>query len=73
MALEVRRQQRESSQGLIRRFSKRVRRSGILFRARKIRFRQKRKSRQAKKVSALRRKELREEYEKLKKLGKVEE
>ena len=73
MALEVRKQERESSQSLTHRFSKRVRASGILLRARKIKFRKKPKSHQAKKKSALRRKELKERYEKLKKLGKIEE
>lgn len=72
MPLEVKRQPRESSQALTHRFSKRVRKSGILLRARKIQFRQRPKSRQTKRVSALRRRELREEYEKLKKLGKIE-
>ena len=73
MALEVRRKPKESSQGLIHRFSKGMRESGILFRARKIRFRQRPKSKQAKKASALRKEELRKEYEKLKKSGKIKE
>jgi len=73
MALEVKKQPRETSQSLIRRFSKRVRGSGILLRARKIQFRQRPKSRRAKKETALRREELRKRYEKLKKLGKIEE
>jgi len=73
LALEVRKKERETSQSLTHRFSKRVRASGILLRARKIRFRKKPKSHHAKKKSALRRKELKERYEKLKKLGKIEE
>ena len=73
MVLKVRRQPRETSQSLVHRFSKKVRRSGILLRARKIRFREKPKSRQAKKVSALRREESRKRYEKLEKLGKMGE
>jgi len=73
MALEIKKQPRETSQSLIRRFSKRVRGSGILLRARKIQFRRRPKSRRAKKETALRREELRKRYEKLKKLGKIEE
>lgn len=73
MPLSVKRQTRETSQGLIHRFSKKVRRSGILLRARSNRFRKRPKSRQAKKASALRKTELREKYEKLKKLGRMEE
>jgi ribosomal protein S21 len=72
MALEIKKQERETSQALIRRFSKSVQRSGILLRARKTRFRQRQKSRQMKKRAALRREELKKEYEKLRKLGKLE-
>lgn len=71
MPLEVSRQERESSQSLARRFQKRVQQSGLLLRARKIRFKERKKSEQMKKRAALRREELRKEYEKLKKLGKV--
>ena len=73
MALEVKKQERETSQSLIRRFTKRIKKSGILLQARKSRFRQRSKSPQMKKRAALRRERLREEYEKLKKLGKLEE
>ena len=73
MSLEAKRQERETSQSLIHRFTKRVQKSGILVRARKSRFRQRTKSRQMKKRAALRREKLRKEYEKLKKLGKPED
>jgi ribosomal protein S21 len=73
MALETRKKERETSQSLIRRFSKSIRGSGILLRARKVRFRERPKSRLKKKEAALRREELRKQYEKLKKLGKIEE
>ncbi len=72
MGLEIKKQERETSQGLIYRFQRSVQQSGLLFRARKARFRQNKKSRQMKKRAALRREQLREEYEKLKKLGKSE-
>ncbi len=70
MALEVHKQDRESSQSLIRRFTKKVQKSGVLIQARKGRFHQRSKSKQMKKRAALRREKLRTEYEKLKKLGK---
>ena len=73
MALEAKRQPRESSQSLTYRFSKKVRASGVLLRARKARFRERPKSRYAKKRAALRREELRKHYEKLKKLGKIKD
>ena len=71
MALEIKKQGRETNQALIYRFSKSVQRSGILLRARKTRFRHRQKSRQMKKRAALRREQLKEEYEKLRKLGKL--
>ena len=67
MALEILKQERETSQSLVRRFQKRIQQSGLLLQARKIRFRQRRKSEQMKKRAALRREELKKEYEKLKK------
>ena len=70
MPLEAKKGERENSQSLIRRFTKRVQRSGILLRARKTRFRGRIKSQQMKKRTALRREEKKEEYKKLKKLGK---
>jgi len=72
MALEVRKQERETSQALIRRFSTGMKKSGILVRARKIRFRERIKSPNMCKKAALRREELRIEYKKNEKLGKIE-
>ena len=72
MGIEVKKQERETSQALIYRFSRSVKQSGLLLRARKTRFRQRQKSRQMKKRAALRREELKKEYEKLRKLGKLE-
>lgn len=71
MVLEIKKQPSESSQGLVRRFARRIQQSGLLVRARKHRFRQRPKNKQAKKRAALRREELRKEYEKLRKLGKI--
>jgi ribosomal protein S21 len=72
MALEVRKKEREHPQSLVRRFTRRVQQSGILLRARKARFRGKEKSKNMKKAAALRREEIKKEYEKLRKLGKLE-
>lgn len=71
MVLEIKKQEKENSQGLVRRFSKRIKLSGILLRARKTRFHERTKSRQMRKKSALRREELKKEYEKMEKLGKI--
>jgi len=73
MALEVKKKEKESSQSLVRRFTKRVQQSGILIRARKARFKERKKSKDMKKEAALRREEIKKEYERLKKLGKLEE
>lgn len=72
MAIEVKKQTRETSQALIRRFQKSVQESGILVRARKIRFRERKKSENLKREAALRREEMKKEYERLRKLGKIE-
>lgn len=71
MPLEVRRQARESSQALIRRFTQKLGRSGILIKARRRRFRSRPKSDEAKKRRALRAQELKKEYLKLGKLGQL--
>ena len=71
MALEVKKKERETSQSLIRRFSRGVQQSGILLRERSARFTKREKSEQMKKRAALRREEKKREYEKLKKLGKI--
>ena len=72
MSLEVKKEGRENSQNLMRRFTKRVQRSGVLRLARSNRFRKREKSQQMKKRAALRRETLKEEYKTLKKLGKLD-
>lgn len=71
MPLKTEKQNKESTQSLIRRFSRKMRKSGILLEARKKRFVKREKSSQLKKRKALRRNELRKKYEKLKKLGRL--
>jgi len=72
MALEIKKEERETSQNLVRRFSRRIKQSGILLRARKNRFRKRAQSPQMKKRSALRKEQLRKEYDKLEKMGKTD-
>jgi len=71
MAVEVKKLPKETSQALIRRFTKSIQQSGVLLKARQIRFRKKKKSEQMRKRAALRREEKKKEYEKLRKLGKI--
>jgi len=69
MTLEVKAEPGESPRSLVRRFSRRVRRSGILRRAREIRFRQRPKSKRAKKEAALRRERIKREKAEMRKMG----
>lgn len=71
MALKVKKKERETSQSLIRRFSKKIRQSGILRQARDSQYKKRSKSKEMKKRAALRREELREEYEKKRKMGEI--
>ncbi len=73
MGIKVKKQERETTQSLIRRFTKAVKNSGLLIRARKRRFKQREKSETMKKKAAQRREEMRKKYEILKKLGKLPE
>lgn len=70
MALKIKKTERESPQILVRRFTKALQQSGILLQARSNRFYQRPKSKTAKRKAALRRKVLREEYLKMKKMSK---
>lgn len=72
MPLEVKKQNRETSQGLVRRFTKAMQQSGILIRARRGRFMKRVKSEGMKKKAALRREEKRIEYARMKKMGELE-
>lgn len=68
--LEVKKTEKENSQSLLRRFTKRVQKSGILIVARRGRFHKRVKSQEMQKRAALRRETLKLEYQRLKKLGK---
>jgi len=73
MVMEIKKEQGESSQGLVRRFSKRLKMSGTLLKARRGRHYKRIKSENMQKRSALRREELKKEYEYTKKMEKGEE
>ena len=72
MALEIRKKERETSQNLVHRFTKTVRQSGILLEKRKRQFHKRAKSELAKKRSALRREEIKKEYQRQQKFSKPE-
>lgn len=61
MPLEVKKQNRENTQSLVRRFSRRIKQSGILNRVRRNRYRKRIKSENMQKRSALRKVELRKQ------------
>ena len=70
---EINRKKGESFESLIRRFNRKVQQSGKQIQTRKIRFYQREKSRNLQRASALRRKEIKEQRDYLRKLGKLED
>jgi len=71
--IEISKNQNETNTSVIRRFTRRVQDSGILRRARSLRFNKRKQSDYAKKKSALVKIAKRKVFKKLLKLGKVEE
>ncbi|MFA5925911.1 MAG: 30S ribosomal protein S21 [Parcubacteria group bacterium] len=71
--IEVKKKDKESSDSLIKRFSRRVQQSGVLLSARKGRFYAKPKSRRQVRESAMYRSKIKKEVDKLKKMGKFDE
>lgn len=69
--VEVKRKDNESYESMLRRFSRKVQQSGVLLRARRQRFYTKPKSKNLQRAEAIKRAELREQREELKKLGKI--
>ena len=69
--IELKRKDRESTGGLLRRFSKKVRQSGVLLNARKNRFHEKHISKRQKRVTALRRERLKSLRRKMLKTGEI--
>lgn len=71
--VEVKKKDGESSEALIRRFNKRVQQSRILIQAKKGRFYESPKNKRQMREDAQRRREIREERDLLRKMGKLEE
>jgi len=69
--VEVKRKDNESFESLLRRFNRKIQQSGVLVRARRIRFFEPPKSRNLQKVAARRRSVIKAEKEELKKMGKM--
>ena len=68
--VEVKRKDNESFESLLRRFNRKIQQSGVLIRARKIRFWQSPKSRNLQKVAARRRAQIKQEKDEIKRLSK---
>lgn len=73
MAVEVKRKQNESVEGLLRRFQQRVLQSRVIFRAKATQYHQKPKTKRQIKENALRRKYNRAKREYLQKTGQLPE
>jgi ribosomal protein S21 len=71
--VQVEKNNNESTANLIRRFTKRVQGSGLIPRMRGNRYYEREKSRNVKKASRLLKLEKQQKYEKLLKLGKIQE
>ncbi len=69
--VEVKKKEGESFESLLRRFNRKIQQSGVLVRARKIRFYEPPKSRRLMREDARRRSQLKEKREELKKIGKL--
>ncbi|MEX0649884.1 MAG: 30S ribosomal protein S21 [Candidatus Andersenbacteria bacterium] len=71
--VEVRKRDNETSDSLIRRFSRKVQQSGVLLQARKVQYYQRKKSKRKVREEAQRRGELQAERDRLIKLGEIDE
>ena len=71
--VEVRKREKETTGSLLRRFTRRVQQSRILLEARRKEYRWRPKSKFKKRKEALTRETRRKEFERLRKLGKLEE
>ncbi len=71
--VEVRKRDNESTDSLLRRFSRKVQQSGVLLQAKKIRFYMRKKGRRKMREDAIRRTQLQAERDRLIKLGEIDE
>lgn len=69
MSVEVKRKPKENVSAMLRRFTQKVRLSGILLSARKTRFQKRKRSRSLRKKDALYRERAKKEREKMERLG----
>jgi ribosomal protein S21 len=69
--VQAKRKPSETTGAFLRRFSRQIKQSGILINARKNRFYQSSPNKRLKRQSALYRERKRQQYERLKKLGKL--
>lgn len=71
MSQEVRRKKGETFESLLRRFSKRIKGSGKILEAKKVRFHRRSPNKNLRRKSALRKKEIAEKITYYKKIGKL--
>jgi ribosomal protein S21 len=71
--VEVKKKDRESSESLIRRFSRRVQQSGVLVQARRSRFRKDEKTKREMRAGAMYKEKVKKIVNRLKKMGKFDE
>jgi ribosomal protein S21 len=71
--IEVKKKDRETSESLIRRFSRKVQQSGVLVHARKSRFRAEEKTKREIREGAMYKAKVKKMVDKLKKMGKFDE
>jgi ribosomal protein S21 len=70
--IEVKKSENESTIGLVRRFTKKIKESGVLNQARNLRFRKRPKSNLRKKKEAIKKAQKKQKMDYLRKLGKIE-
>lgn len=71
MLIKIQKQNKETSQSLVYRFTQAVKKSGLLFEARSRRYKDRNPSENLKKKKAVIRETKKKEYQRLKKLGKI--
>lgn len=71
--VEVRKRDNESTESLLRRFSRKVQQSGVLLQARKIRFHARKKGKKKLREDAIRKAGLMAERDRLIKIGEIDE
>ncbi len=73
MVVEAKKKDNESNESLIRRFTNKLRGSGVLIQAKKTQFHEKKKNKAILRKDAIRRKKTKDHYDYLRKIGKIDE